>query len=123
MRRFLAVCLVTCALWSNAEARPRRAKKVATAKKASKCIETRQSADGPDLTWTFDNACDREVLCTAKWVLSCGDKPDESGAKEESVTVMANSSATVLASASACGETWQIEAPRWTCTMSVRASK
>ena len=126
MRRIMAVvCLlgVLVAGASGVEAKKKaKGKKVAKAR-TSRCIDARQSADATEITWSFANGCETEVVCVARWTLSCGDKPTENGAKEESAALSPGERSEITASAASCGETWELASPRWSCSTSVRAQK
>ncbi len=125
MRR-VAVWLATLALCLGlvgvAEAKKKSKKKLAK-KAASRCIKTQTGSGEAELWWTFTSDCDREVICSARWVLQCGEKPTEDGAKDESVTVAPGESITITASAAECGDDWALETPRWTCGQAARAEK
>src|SRR5204863_10024946 len=110
MRRvavWLATLVLCLGLAGVAEAKKKSKSKKKLAKKASsRCIKTDTGSAEAELWWTFTSDCDREVVCSARWVLTCGDKPTEDGAKDESVTVAPGESITITASATECGEEW-----------------
>jgi len=124
MRRtvlWAVVCLLFALVLVGEAAAKGKKKKVAARK--PRCVSAQQVAGDAEITWTFNNVCETEVSCVARWTFRCGDRPTENGSKEESLTLPPGDRAEVVASAAGCGDEWEIASPRWTCQTSVRAQK